>query len=208
MRVAMAGLVLAWSGWTCAALAQGTPRPTGSLFSTDGGSLFADHRAHKVGDTLTILVQETASASSSASTKTSRNDSVNFGGVTGSLRGLFRPLGIKRDLLGPFGADAKTASNGQGQTTRAGTLVTQLTAVVKEILPNGNLVIEGSRTVGVNAERQKVVISGVVRPQDIAPDNTVSSVALANASVQYDGKGPVGDKQRRGLLSTLFGWLF
>jgi flagellar L-ring protein precursor FlgH len=68
--------------------------------------------------------------------------------------------------------------------------------------------VEGTRTVGVNAEKQKVVISGIVRPQDIGPDNTISSVYLANASVQVDGKGPIGDRQRKGLISTILHWLF
>lgn len=194
--------------WVSRADAQENRRPNGSLWNKSSRSLVGDFRAHRVGDTITILVQETASASSSASTKTSRDDSVNFGGIAGSLAGLLRPFGIKRDLPGPFDVSAKNASNGQGQTNRSGLLVTKLTAVVKEVLPNGNLLIEGTRIVGVNAEKQKVVISGIIRPQDIGPDNTVPSIALANATIQYDGKGPVGEKQRRGLLSTIFGWLF
>lgn len=179
-----------------------TERPSGSLWSRSSTSLVRDVRAHRVGDTITILVQETASASSSATTKTSRSDTASFGGFTGTLEALFRPL------LKPTGASASLSTDGQGQTNRSGSLSTRLTAIVKEVLPNGNLVIEGTRMVGVNAEKQKVVISGIVRPQDIGPGNTVSSVAIANATIQFDGKGPVGDKQRKGILSTIFGWLF
>jgi flagellar L-ring protein FlgH len=174
------------------------PRPTGSLWNKTSRSLTEDVRAHAVGDTITIIVQETATASSSATTKTSKDESADFGGGTGLLRGLLRD----------FGLGAKTSMNGQGLTNRSGSLVTKMTAMIKEVLPNGNLVIEGVRTVGVNNEKQKIIISGTVRPQDINPDNTVSSIALANASVQYDGKGPVGDRQRKGLISTIFGWLF
>lgn len=177
---------------------QPAARPTGSLWSRSSRGLTEDVKAHAVGDTLTVVVQETASASSAASTKTSRDDSAAFNGGTGFLK----------PLLNNFGASAKTAVNGQGQTVRTGSLITRLTVMVKEVKPNGNLVIEGVRYVGVNSEKQKVTISGTVRPQDINPDNTVSSVSVADAAIQMDGKGVVGDKQRRGLISTLFGWLF
>lgn len=174
------------------------PRPNGSLWNPRARGWAEDVKASRVGDTITIVVQETTTATSTAATKGSRSDSASFGGGTGLLRRFLRD----------FGASATNSVDGSGQTSRSGTLATRLSAIVKEVLPNGNLVVEGTRTIGVNAEKQKVVISGVVRPQDINPDNTVSSIALANASIQYDGKGPVGDRQRPGLLSKLFGWLF
>lgn len=177
---------------------QPEARPNGSLFGKNNRTLFEDIKASRVGDTITILVQESASASSSANTKTSKSDSAAFNGGTGLLGG----------LLKSFGASANTSSDGQGQTNRSGSLVTRLTVVVKEVLPNGNLMVEGSRIVGVNAEKQKVVISGILRPQDVATDNTASSVSLANATVQYDGKGTVGAHQRRGLITSLFSWIF
>lgn len=180
---------------------QETDRPSGSLWGKNSRSLIADYRAHRVGDTITVLVQESSSATSQATTKTTRSDSASFDG----LNTAFDPL---KRLLKPFSVSASNATNGQGQTNRSGSLVTRLTAVIKEVLPNGNLVIEGTRTIGVNAEKQKVVISGIIRPEDVGPDNTVSSIALANASIQYDGKGPVGDRQRKGLISTILGWLF
>ncbi len=185
-----------------------TPRTSGSLWTKTSRSILIDQKASRVGDVLTIIVQEAASASSNASTKTSRADKVGFDGVSGSSAGLLSPVGLARNLLGPFGVGNSTSTDGQGQTARSGSLNTRLTVMIKEILPNGNLVVEGSRMVVVNAEKQKVVISGTVRPQDISPANTISSIQLANATVQYDGKGPVGDKQRKGLLSTIFGWLF
>lgn len=193
---------LFWSAWMSRAdgiSAQQTgTRPTGSLWSNSSRAWTEDVKAHAVGDTLTVLVQETASASSAASTKTSRDDSASFGGGTGFLK----------PLLKDFGASAKSAVNGQGQTIRTGSLVTRLTVIVKQVLPNGNLMVEGVRIVGLNSEKQKATISGIVRPQDINPDNTISSVSVANATIQYDGKGVVGDKQRRGLISTVFSWIF
>jgi flagellar L-ring protein precursor FlgH len=201
LTVSAVAFGLVWSGWMSRAEGHGVQegtRPTGSLWSKNSRSLTEDVKAGRVGDVLTILVQETSSASSAASTKTSRSDQAGFGGATGALSGIFKS----------FGASANLAMNGQGQTVRTGSLVTRLTVVVKEVLPNGNLLVEGVRTIGVNSEKQKATISGVIRTQDINPDNTVSSVSVANATIQYDGKGVVGERQRRGLISTIAGWLF
>jgi flagellar L-ring protein precursor FlgH len=200
MKRALLAAVLLPLPCLCTA-AEDANRPTGSLWSAQSRSLILDNRARKVGDTLTILVQESSSATSTAATRTSRSDSASFGGLTGGLKTLNR-------LLVPFGASGQAQANGQGATTRSGSVVTRLTAVVKEVLPNGNLVIEGVRKVGVNNEKESVTVTGVVRPQDISAENTVLSVQIANVTVQYDGKGPVGEKQRKGLLSTIFGWLF
>ena len=176
-------------------------RPTGSLWSRSARPLVADRKAAKVGDVLTIIVQETASAASSAATKTSRADKTEFGGLNSGFSTLNR-------LLKPFDVSASGSTNGQGQTNRSGSLVTKISVTVKEVLEDGNLRVEGTREVTINKEKQKVTIRGIVRPDDIGPGNTVSSVAVADASIQYDGKGPVGDRQRKGLLSTVFDWLF
>jgi flagellar L-ring protein precursor FlgH len=176
-------------------------RPNGSLWSSTSQSITADFRAHRVGDTITIVVQESSTASSTANTKTSKTDSVTFGGLTGRLGSLTK-------LLNNVGGSDSSSLDGQGQTNRTGSLVTTLTATIKQIMPNGNLMIEGTREVTVNSERQKITLSGTIRPQDIQPNNSVSSIALADAVIKYDGKGPVGDKQHRGLLSRIFGWLF
>ncbi len=184
------------------------PRATGSLWSNSSINITSDFRARRVGDIVTVIVTENTSGSSSATTKASRKDAAKFDGVTGALSGVFQTVGIKKSLLGPLGASASNSVDGQGQTNRTGSINTQLTVVVKEVLPNGNLVIEGTRDVGINKETQKVTVTGTIRPQDITPQNTVSSVAMANATVKLDGKGIVADRQRKGLLATVFGWLF
>ena len=79
---------------------------------------------------------------------------------------------------------------------------------IKYTLPNGNLVIEGTRFVQVNKETQKLIITGVIRQDDINADNTIFSESIANADIRYDGKGTVGDRQRKGILSQLLDWLF
>jgi flagellar L-ring protein precursor FlgH len=163
-------------------------------------SLYSDSRAHEVGDVLTITIAENTTAQSSANTKTAQDDSVSAFGGTGLFNRLFKSLSLS--------ANQSRAGNGTGQTTRSGSLVTTLSVVVKEVLPNGTLKVEGSRTVGINRETQHVVFSGIVRPEDVSADNSVPSTQIAAVEVRYDGKGIVGETQRPGFLSRLFRFLF
>lgn len=173
----------------------------GSLWGRTSRALASDRRACRVGDTVTIVVQETTTGSSSANTKTSRSDKAAFGGLNSGFSTLNR-------LLKGFDASTSGSTDGQGQTDRSGKLTTRLTVTVKEVMSDGNLRVEGTREMTINKEKQRVTISGIVRPDDVTADNTVSSVALANATIQLDGRGPVADRQRKGLISTVFGWLF
>ncbi len=182
----------------CQSQTSGKTAPNGSLWSASSLNIAADCRAHKVGDPITIMVQESSTASSTASTKTSKSESYAFNGLTGGLHG----------LLGPLGSSDTSSLDGSGQTSRSGSLVTTMSAVVKKVLPNGDLEIEGTRLITVNKEKENIVLTGEVRPQDITPNNTVSSVSLANATITYQGKGPVSKQTHGGLLSRLFGWLF
>ena len=163
-------------------------------------SLYSDSRAHEVGDVLTITIAENTSAQSSANTKTQHDDSVTAFGGTGLFDRLFKSLSLS--------ANQSRAGNGTGQTTRSGSLVTTLSVVVKEVLPNGTMRVEGSRLVGINRETQHVVFSGLVRPEDVSPDNSVASTQIASVEVHYDGRGIVGDTQRPGILSRIFKFLF
>ncbi|HLJ55955.1 MAG TPA: flagellar basal body L-ring protein FlgH [Chthonomonadaceae bacterium] len=172
---------------------------TGSS-AASSASLYSDSRAHEVGDVLTITIAENTSAQSTATTKTSHDDSVTALGGTGLWDRLFRSLSLS--------ATQSAAGNGSGQTTRSGSLVTTLSVIVKEVLPNGTMRVEGSRMVGINRETQKVVFSGLVRPEDVGPDNSVASTQIAGVEVHYDGRGIIGDTQRPGMLSRLFKFLF
>ena len=172
---------------------------TGST-AARASSLYSDSRAHEVGDVLTITISENTSAQSTANTKTAHDNSVTALGGTGLWDKLFRGLS--------FSANQSRAGNGAGQTTRSGTLVTTLSVVVKELLPNGTMRVEGSRTVGINRETQHVVFSGLVRPEDVAADNSVASTQVASVEVRYDGRGIVGDTQRPGMLARIFKFLF
>lgn len=168
--------------------------------SAAAASLFSDIRAHAVGDVLTITVAEATTAQSSANTKISQDDSVSAFGGTGLVARFFKDLALT--------ATNSRAGNGSGQTTRSGTLVTTLSVLVKEVLPNGTLKIEGSRLVGINRETQKVTFTGIVRPEDIGPDNSVPSNLVAGVEVRYDGKGIVSEPQRPGILARIFRFLF
>ena len=168
--------------------------------SASAASLFTDTRAHSVGDILTITVAESTSAQSSATTKTAHDDAVTAFGGTGLIQRFFKDLSLT--------ANNSRSGNGTGSTTRSGTLTTTLSVIVKEALPNNTLRIEGTRLVGINRETQRVTFSGVVRPEDIGPDNTVPSNLIAGVEVRYDGKGIVGDTQKPGILSRIFRFLF
>jgi flagellar L-ring protein precursor FlgH len=161
-------------------------------------SLFADNKARHVGDTLTIIITENASASSQAETKTSNNDSLNYGPGFGPLLHLIKNFGVSGSMSG----------DGSGSTNRTDNLNAEITVQVTAVQPNGNLLVEGTRQVGINAETQNITLSGVVRSQDVTFDNTVPSTLVADAQIKYNGKGPVGDKQHDGLINRVFKFLF
>ncbi|GBC97446.1 Flagellar L-ring protein [bacterium HR16] len=172
--------------------------PADSLWKDGNRSLYADRKAVKEGDVLTVLIYESTTASSRADTKTSKSDSASTKPGVGPLL----------SMLPEWSLSGKTNSQASGSTTRSGTLVGKISVVVKEVLPNGNLKVEGTRTVGVNGEKEKIVLTGIVRPEDVSAENTVPSTAIAQAEIHYEGKGPVGNKQREGLLTKLLKWLF
>lgn len=168
--------------------------------SASVASLFSDTRAHRVGDILTITIAESTSAQSSATTKTSQDDNVSAFGGTGLVQRFFRDLSLT--------AVNTRSGNGAGATSRSGSLVTTLSVTVKEVLPNNTLKIDGTRLVGINRETQRVTFTGIVRPEDISPENTVPSNLIAAVEVHYDGKGIVGDQQKPGVLARIFRFLF
>jgi flagellar L-ring protein precursor FlgH len=189
MRVLAVALLIIWvSGYAL----------SDSLWKDGNRSLYADRKAVKEGDVLTVLIYESTTASSRADTKTSKSDSASTKPGVGPLL----------SMLPEWSVSGKTGSQASGSTTRSGTLVGKISVVVKEVLPNGNLKVEGTRTVGVNGEKEKIVLTGIVRPEDVSAENTLPSTAIAQAEIHYEGKGPVGNKQREGLLTKLLKWLF
>ena len=174
-----------------AAQAQQDP---GSLWS--GYSMFsdlgADVRAHRIDDVVTILVNESASAVSTGTTKTARASSANS-----SVTQLLKALPASSKLANLLNASTNTSLDGEGTTSRSTTLSTTITARVTDVLPNGYLVVEGNKTIGVNSENQVVTVRGVVRPADLSTANVVLSSNVGQLEVKIAGKGVVNDVARR-----------
>lgn len=146
-------------------------------------SLTSDVRIRHVGDLITVMVYESSSASSSANTTAGRNASVNVG-VTAQ----------RHNYAGSIATGNQ--SDGGGRTARVGQVLAQLTVTVREIAPNGDLVIAGDQWVDINNEGQRITVEGRVRPQDISETNVVMSTRIANARISYAGQGDVSDRQR------------
>jgi flagellar L-ring protein precursor FlgH len=165
--------------------------------------LFQDLRAQQVGDLVTVNIVETAKADKKATTKTERESSISAG--ISNLMGWETKLGkigvpAAFDNQNMIKSNLTNAFDGSGQTTRNETMTASITARVMEVLPNGTLFIRGARKIKVNSESQYITLSGLVRPQDISPDNTVLSSYIAEARIEYTGSGAVSDKQRPGWL--------
>lgn len=163
-----------------------------SLFSNEAKGFFKDQRAHKVGDILTVLVTIDDSAQISNSTNRSRSSSSegSVGGVLGSIFGGKVPL-ADVEASGTLSTSGDLADSGSGSVNRKESLETQVAVVVMQVLPNGNLVIEGHQEVRVNFEVRDMVVAGVVRPEDVRSDNTVPSTKIAEARISYGGRGQI-----------------
>jgi flagellar L-ring protein precursor FlgH len=177
----------------------------GSLWQTSSGGILEDFKAHRKGDTLTVVIAEQASASKQATTGTSRSAAISAG--IPNMMGLETNMtGIKNwmDLNKLVNASTDSKYDGKGSTTRTENLNATITARVLDVLPNGNLFIEGRRNVKVNHEDQIIVLEGMVRPRDITADNIVNSTFIADARITYSGKGVISDRQKPGwLMNTL-----
>jgi flagellar L-ring protein precursor FlgH len=179
------------------AVAAVTAALSTTAFAAQISNLFSDHRAMRVDDILTIIIVESAKAGSESRTNTSKGTELGFSAQSLSL-------------LSPnqFGAGNHSKYDGKGATSRSGSLSATITARVIEVLESGNLVIEGSKVVEINQEKEIIKISGVVRPQDIQKNNIVFSSSIADAEITYSGSGAVNTAARPGFFTRLANWLF
>ncbi len=163
-----------------------------SLFSNEARGFFKDQRAHKIGDILTVLVTIDDSATISNSTERERSSSSegSVGGVLGSIFGGKVPL-ADVEASGKISTSGGLTDGGNGSVNRSESLETQVAAVVVQVLPNGNLVIEGRQEVRVNFEVRDLIVAGIVRPEDIHSDNTIASSKIAEARISYGGRGQI-----------------
>jgi len=169
--------------------------------------LFTDARALHGNDLVVIKVEEIASANRSANTNMTRESTA--AAKVDAFLGLLTKLqkaGLDPNLN--LGGSSTSSFKGQGQSDRSEYLTATVPALVRKVLPNGNLFVEGHRVVLVNNEEQHFYISGVVRPIDIDQDNSVKSSIIADAQIEFDGAGDLSDNQKQGFLSRYFGWLW
>jgi flagellar L-ring protein precursor FlgH len=166
---------------------------------------FKDLRAFQVGDLVTINIVETSKASKSAATRTGRESAIGAGienllGYETQLKKIFPQDFDNKNM---FKASLGSSFDGSGSTDRVETMTAFMTARVMNVTANGNLYIEGRRQIRVNNETQFIILSGLIRPTDISPNNTVLSSYMADAKIEYLGSGPVSDKQRPGWLGRV-----
>ena len=177
-----------------------TPQPAiyqpNSLWRTGSRAFFKDQRANQVGDILTVQIKITDRAQFENETQRSRVNKENSGvdNFIGS-----KAISPNSPFAPPFRiltADSNGSSEGKGSIDRKEELLTNLAAVVTQVLPNGNLVLEGKQEIRVNFEVRELVVAGIVRPEDIQSDNTVESTKIAEARIAYGGRGQITDVQQ------------
>lgn len=178
------------------------PAPTAGAIYAAGHEmeLFSDLKANRVGDLLTIVLRESTSAEKSASTQTQKKAKVDLPGPT--LAG--RPVTVNGTEILEMQVDADRQFDGKGSASQSNKLVGNITVTVIERLPNGNLVVEGEKWLKLNQGDEFVRISGVIRPYDIANDNTITSDRVADARISYGGRGMLASSNRAGWLARFF----
>jgi len=175
-------------------------KEAGSLWTKRNKSIFSDRKAMNIGDIVTVIIAEQASASKEASTSTDRTTTIHagipnfFGLENDDIWSGTNPV----DLNNLINADFNNGFDGNGSTTRKEDLSAFLTTQVVDRYPNGQLKIRGGKEVMVNDEVQLIYLTGIIRPVDITAANTVNSTKILNARISYTGKGSVSDKQKPG----------
>jgi flagellar L-ring protein precursor FlgH len=167
-----------------------------SLWRSGSRAFFKDQRAARVGDLLTVTVNITDKANIANETQRSRSAS-DDSGITDFVGS--KTLGVQAQKILPgriLTADSTSSSDGKGSVTRQEALQTSVAAVVTQILPNGNLVVEGKQEIRVNFEIRELIVAGIVRPEDIQSDNTIDSAKIAQARIAYGGRGQITDVQQ------------
>jgi flagellar L-ring protein precursor FlgH len=184
-----------------AAFVAALPAAADSLYDPGKSrSMFADRKAHAVGDVVTVLITESTVASQDAQSSDQRSLDAKAGGGTG-LFGILK-LVPKATLSG------STDHKGSGATSRSSKLATIITCKVVRITPAGQLVLSGERSLKVNADTQVIEFHGVARPEDVQPDNTIASGSVADAQIEVLGNGPIDRHVKTGILSRIFQFLF
>ncbi len=186
------------------------PRPVGaSLYAEGGRGLFEDDRASRVGDVLIIRIDESDSGSREATSNLAKKNDIEHGAP--ATMGLLPALAKAYPGLDPaqlLSISSSSSFKGNGQIERSGRVRGTLPVRVRQVTPNGDLYVEGSKVVLVGQEEHHLYLSGIVRAADVRPDNSVFSSQVADAEIEYTGRGDVSNQQRPGwgarLLSVIW----
>jgi flagellar L-ring protein precursor FlgH len=187
-----------WRPLTMPMPAPQTAQPqANSLWRTGSRAFFKDQRAAQVGDILTVLVNisDTATLKNATSADRESNQSLGLPNLFGLETTALPRLLTGADLNKLVGLGSSNGNTGSGELKRNETVTLKLAGVITQVLPNGNLVIAARQEVRVNSELRELAVSGVIRPQDIASDNTVRHDRMAEARIAYGGRGQLTDVQ-------------
>lgn len=182
-------------------LGRSSVAANGSLYAEGAGGLFEDASAGRVGDILVIRIDERDLATRQADSRLDKSDATSYGmpaalGFAAALQKKYPDA----DLGKLFSSTSEQKFTGAGSIQRKGQVTATLPVRVRQVLANGDLFVEGTKVVMVGAEEQHIYVSGVVRRIDIAEDNSVPSSRIADAEIEYTGRGDINDTQRRGWL--------
>lgn len=168
-----------------------------SLWVDSQWGMFADKKARDVGDILTIIIDESTTLNATKSRSNTKDANVNLGAGTGIFHFL---AAASANISDSFEADgsARDTNNFRGR----------ITVTVVEVLPNDNMIVEGTQSIWQNRDEHKITLRGIVRRADVTAANTVPSTKVADATLKFDGKGPLNAKQRQGILTQIFNFLF
>jgi flagellar L-ring protein precursor FlgH len=163
--------------------------------------LFEDNKAFRIGDVLSVTLEESTNASKSAETSTEKDDEVEIG-----AEAIFGSAGpkVNGNLVLNSAFDAERDFSGKGDSSQSNSLTGEIAVTVVNVLPSGSLVVRGEKIIGLNQGSEFIRISGLVRPQDISTDNTVVSTKLANSRIFYGGGGTIAESNTKGWLSRFF----
>ena len=177
------------------------PENNGSIFQKGRSvRLFEDSKAFRIGDLLSVTLSESTNASKSAATTTAKDDDVTLGaGTVLGITPTYHGTSVLNNAL-----SAERAFKGSGDSAQSNSLQGQITVMVSDILPNGNLVVRGEKIIGLNQGSEFLRISGIVRPQDVSSGNLVISSKMANARIYYGGGGSIAEANTKGWLSRFF----
>lgn len=175
-----------------------------SLWTDHSRSIFVDERSLNVGDIITVTISENSTETKNNETSTERKSS-----LTAAITAFLYPSGAsglltKNGQLPAMAYNSDHLHDGKGAINNSETIVAQIAVQIIDVLPNGDLVIEGKRDTSFSNEHQTIVLRGTVRPEDVAANNTVPSTNVANATIQIIGKGTVSDSQNKGWFNRIW----